>query len=148
MPNCRDQSAPCTRRSHPTCVADPPLHQHLVAANVLDMEGIYAMYFTGVAGSGHAVFVMKSGVVAGADAAGGLLDGSYKELEDGMIDVSVTFKAPAGTALVTGTVMEDGQTSQVIEARLPRNLGDGNAVPVKTPTGPINVIFKRIRNLP
>ena len=42
------------------------------------MNGIYAMYFTGAAGSGHAVFVMKDSVIVGADAIGGVLDGTFE----------------------------------------------------------------------
>ena len=61
------------------------------------------MYFTGGAGSGHAVFVMKDGVVAGADAVGGVLDGNYKEV-DGKVKFSVSFTVPPGTSLVTGAV--------------------------------------------
>ena len=54
------------------------------------------MYFTGAAGSGHAVFVMKDSVIVGADAIGGVLDGTYKEIGDGNLDVTITLEIPAG----------------------------------------------------
>ena len=52
------------------------------------MGGIYAMYFTGTAGVGHGVFVLKDGVVAGADAIGGVLDGTYQDTGDGNLDIA------------------------------------------------------------
>lgn len=111
------------------------------------MDGIYAMYYTGTAGSGHAVLAMKDGVIAGADAVGGLLDGTYEAAGDGNIDVSVTLKSPPGTWLVTGKLVEkeDG-LMQKITATLPRNFGRGNSIGICTPTGPVNVIFKRLRD--
>lgn len=106
------------------------------------------MYFTGSAGSGHALFVMKNGVVAGADAVGGILDGTYKEAGDGYLNVAVSLTVPAGARLVTGAAAGENPLSQEITARLPENLGNGNPVTVQTPTGPVNVIFKRLRDLP
>lgn len=110
------------------------------------MQGIYAMYFTGATGSGHAVFIMKDGVIAGADAVGGVLDGNYKESGDG-IEVAVSLTVPPGASLVTGAVAGQEPMTQEIKATLPANFADGNAVPVKTPTGPVNVIFKRLREI-
>lgn len=105
------------------------------------------MYFTGSAGSGHAVFVMMGGVITGADAVGGILDGTYKQAGDGHLDVEVSLTVPAGARLVTGAVAGENPLSQEIKARLPENLGDGKPVTVQTPTGPVNVIFKRLRDL-
>lgn len=112
------------------------------------MNGIYAMYFTGVAGSGHAVFVMADGVVVGADAIGGVLDGTYKNVNPGMLNVSVTLRVPAGASLVTGVVAGREPLEQTITATLPENLGNGRSIGVETPTGPVNVVFKRLRDLP
>lgn len=47
------------------------------------------MHCTRMADSGHTVFTMKDGVIAGADAVGGLLDGIYEKAEDGDVDISV-----------------------------------------------------------
>jgi hypothetical protein len=112
------------------------------------MTGIYAMYFTGSAGSGHAVFVMKDGIVAGADAIGGVLEGTYKSAGEGYLEVAVTLTVPSGAWLVTGAVAGDQPMAQEIKARLPENLGGGSPIMVQTPTGPVNVIFKRLRDLP
>lgn len=112
------------------------------------MNGIYAMYFTGVAGSGHAVFVMKAGLIVGADAVGGVLDGTYNDIGNGNLDVSITLKVPAGTRLVTGATAGREPFAQQITATLPENLGDGLPIGVQTPTGPVNVVFKRLRDIP
>ena len=106
------------------------------------------MYFTGVAGFGHAVFVMKDGVIVGADAVGGVIEGTYKNIGDGNLEVSITLKVPAGASLVTGVTAGREPFSQQITATLPTNLGAGRSIGVQTPTGPVNVVFKRLRDIP
>ena len=112
------------------------------------MNGIYTMYFTGLTGSGHAVFVLKDGVIVGADATGVVLDGTYKDAGEGNLDISVTLKVPAGTWLVTGATAGRDPLTQQITATLPENLGNGRSIGVQTPTGPVNVVFKRLRDIP
>lgn len=121
---------------------------YLVGGYLSDMSGIYAMYFTGASGSGHAVFVMKNGVIVGADAVGAVLDGTYKDVGDGMLDVSVTLTVPAGTLLVTGAIAGRNPMAQQITTILPANLGNGRPIGVQTPTGPVNVVFRRLRDIP
>lgn len=97
------------------------------------------MYYTGLAGSGHAVIILKG-------ATGGLLDGTNKEAGEGFIDIVVELTAQPGTWLVTGPVVGQQPMKQEISARLPDNLGAGRPSPVQTPTGPVIVIFKRLRD--
>ncbi len=52
------------------------------------MEGFYAIYYTGTAGFGHAVLIFKDETITGADATGGIYDGSYS-IGDGTIDFQV-----------------------------------------------------------
>lgn len=111
------------------------------------MNGFYVMYFTGRRGSGHAVFAMKDGVISGADAVGGVLDGTYTD-EGGDVDVSVKLKVPPGTLLVTGDLVGRDSLVQEINTKLPSNFCEGRPIGVKTPTGPINVIFRRLRDVP
>ena len=103
------------------------------------MNGFYAMYFTGRLGSGHAVFIMKDGVIAGADAVGGVLEGIYSDKSSGDVDVSVKLKVPPGIPLVTGKVAGKDWLEQEINTKLPLNFGNGRPIGVNTPTGPINV---------
>lgn len=110
------------------------------------MEGFYAVYYTGVAGFGHAVIVMQDGVVSGADATGGTYDGTYRKGKDAQVSVEVTLTAPAGTTLVTGQTLPVAY-SQTIVASLPENFSGGHTVPIQTPLGPVNAVFKKLRGL-
>ena len=112
------------------------------------MNGIYAMYFTGTASVGHGVFVLKDGVIAGADAIGGVLDGTYEDADDGKLTVSITMTFPPGSRLVTGAVTDRQSSTQQISATLPVDLGNGRPIALTLPTGPVNVVFKRLRDLP
>lgn len=112
------------------------------------MEGIYAIYFTGVAGSGSGVVVLKNGIIAGADVAGGTYDGSYRELGDGTADGLVRLTLPPGAQLVTGATAGSEPMVFEIPLKLPANLGNGTPLGLSTPTGPINIIFKRLRDAP
>ena len=112
------------------------------------MDGIYAMYFTGAVGSGMTLFVMKNGIVTGADAVGGELDGTYEIAADGSLGVDVVLSSPPGTTLVTGAASGQEPMRQEIKTRLPPNFADGAAVGVQTPTGPVNVVFRRLRDVP
>lgn len=107
------------------------------------MEGFYALYFTGRAGFGNAVLVLKAGIVTGADATGGVYDGNYS-WADNEIDIKVVLTVPAGTTLVTGQSLSS-PLSQTITAKLPDSFANGQPVAVQTPMGPVNVVFKKLR---
>ena len=112
------------------------------------MEGIYAIYFTGMAGLGHAVFVMKNGIVSGADAMGVMFDGTYRDVGADTLDFSVTMTVPPGPPLVTGVTAEREPLVQEIAAKLPHNFGNGNPIGIDTPTGPVNAVFRKLRSIP
>jgi len=107
------------------------------------MEGFYALYFTGVAGFGNAVLVLKDGVVTGADATGGVYDGKYSRTGN-KVDIEVILTVPAGATLVTGQSLSS-PLSQTITAKLPDSFTNGQPVAVQTPMGPVNVVFKKLR---
>ncbi len=112
------------------------------------MDGIYAIYFTGVMGTGHGVVLIKSGIITGADAAGGLYDGEFKELGNRTAEGRVRVKLPPGGQLVTGATAGSEPMIFEIPLNLPMNLGNGLPLSMQTPTGPINIIFKRLRDVP
>lgn len=112
------------------------------------MSGIYVAYYTGAVGSGFALILMKSGVIAGADAGGGVISGSYADEGDGLIELDITLSVPPGTQLVTGAIAGEQSIAVEIRAKLPANLGNGTPLPLQTSTGPINIIFKRLRDVP
>lgn len=112
------------------------------------MEGIYAMYFTGSTGSGQGLLIMKNGVIVGADVSGGVYDGSYTQEPDRTLDVKIHLKLPPGAALVTGASAGTTPMEVDIATKLPENFSSGQALAIKTPTGPVNIIFKRLRDVP
>ena len=112
------------------------------------MEGIYAMYFTGSVGSGSGLLLLKNGIIAGADSAGGIYDGSYTVEEMGTVNMNVRLTLPPGASLVTGASAGANPMVMDIPARLPENFGNGLAIALNTPTGPINIIFKKLRDVP
>ena len=112
------------------------------------MEGIYAMYFTGSVGSGSGLLLLKSGVIAGADSAGGIYDGSYTLGEMRTVNLNVRLTLPPGASLVTGHAAGAKPLVMDIPAKLPENFSNGQAIALNTPSGPINIIFKKLRDLP
>lgn len=110
------------------------------------MEGFYAVYYTGAAGFGHAVLAIRDGILSGADAAGGVYDGTYKLGEAGAVSIEVTLTVPAGATLVTGQTLPSPY-NQTIKAELPVNFAGGQPVPMQTPLGPVNAIFKKLRGM-
>lgn len=110
------------------------------------MEGFYVVYYTGVAGFGHAVLVINDGVVTGADATGGVYDGAYKVAASGSFSIEVVLTVPAGTTLVTGQTLPEA-FSQTIKADLNQSFANGQPVPLQTQLGSVNVIFKKLRGI-
>jgi hypothetical protein len=108
------------------------------------VEGIYAVYYTGVAGFGHAILIINDEIITGADATGGVYDGSYTVGDSDEIDIKITLTVPAGSTLVTGQTLPEDLT-QEITAKLRASFADGQPVPVQTPMGPVNAIFKKLR---
>ena len=109
------------------------------------MEGIYAMHYIGSEVSGHAVFVMKDGLITGADSIGGTLDGTFEEVDDRNYKISLTFQKPTGSRLMNGGIVEREAPAQKFTKILPENFGNGYPIGIQTSDGPINVLFKRLR---
>jgi len=113
-------------------------------------EGFYRITFTGHFGSGFGVLVFQAGVIAGADVAGAVFDGTYTEkLATYVVDFQVTMNAPAGITPVQTGVPIAVPISLPINGSLLKNEIDSD-VPtlLETPLGPVNVLFKKIRDLP
>jgi hypothetical protein len=61
------------------------------------LDGFYALYYTGSVSSGFAMIVLRSGIVTGADAGGGLYDGNYAVNADKRtIEGTLKLTTPAG----------------------------------------------------
>jgi len=110
------------------------------------MDGFYAVYYTGQAGSGFGMLVMKDGVIAGADVTGGTYDGTFTTSGDSL-NGTVRMIVPANQPLVTGA----GPSAQPYSINFPISLSasrvqQGQPVTIKLPTGPVNLILRKVRN--
>jgi hypothetical protein len=110
-------------------------------------SGFYSMAYTGAVGTGFGLIAMSRGVIAGADVAGGMYDGTYVEKASG-IDFKMTMRLPAGIIPVqTGVPLTQPMTLP-FDALLPSDLGAEKPLLLQLPLGPINVIFRKVRDLP
>lgn len=113
------------------------------------IEGFYSIAFTGAAGSSIGILVLTNGIVTGADAGGATYDGSYVEnAKTGSLDAEVTMNAPAGVAPVQTGIPLSTPVKIPINTAFPRDLGAEKPVRIETPIGPINIVFKKIRDFP
>lgn len=102
------------------------------------MQGFYAVYYTGKAGSAAFGLLLHQGKVYAVDVAGGDVVGSYTERADGGIDLALTFSWRAGATLVTGQTLT---TPQRTETRLTLSSTTlaGGVQTIDLPNGRVNV---------
>ena len=112
------------------------------------LNGFYALYFTGTVANGFAVVVLKDGVVAGADVAGGIFDGEYTvNQKKGVFEGTIRMTVPPGISLVTGAPPSQVTYTQEITLSLPLDLNQGQPMQIQTSTGPVNLNMKKLRDL-
>jgi hypothetical protein len=109
------------------------------------IDGFYAGYFTGESGGGFAVFVFRSGQIAGADALGVEFAGSYhaEPKAQGYFG-KVNVKAPSSAVLVQGLTAGPNGLSYEVEFTLPDNFLDHDYLTLQTPLGPVNLKLTRL----
>jgi hypothetical protein len=113
------------------------------------ISGFFRIAFTGRVGSGFGVFVLREGAATGADVGGALYDGTYTDDPAAKkISMNIKMRAPAGiTPVQTGTPLP-GPIDVPITATISyRDLDSEIPTLVTTPLGPVNVIFKKIRDI-
>jgi hypothetical protein len=112
-------------------------------------QGFFAIYYTGRAGSGLGLIVLTNGTIVGVDSAGGFYDGIYESNDDvSPLKGNLCLRVPAGTALVTGAVPQPEPTLLNIPLELPGDFATSQkANTIRTNTGPVNVILKKLRDL-
>ncbi|MDE0147329.1 MAG: hypothetical protein OXM58_03070 [Rhodospirillaceae bacterium] len=111
------------------------------------MNGIYAMFYTGISGIGNAVFIMVDGKISGADVSGGILDGEYTAIKNNRVTFQARLTTPVGATLVTGQTVADKPITQEVSATLSANFANGSPVQIQMPMGPVNVAFRKLRDL-
>jgi len=114
------------------------------------IDGFFRIAFTGVAGRGFGLLVFQNGSVAGVDVAGATYDGSYAENpKTAEVSIQVTMAASAGITPVQTGVPLAAPISVPISVTLTQADTSGEKpVLLQTSLGPVNVIFKKIRDLP
>ena len=112
------------------------------------LDGFYALFYTGKVSSGFAVIVLKNGIVTGADVSGGLYDGEYTINADRRtVEGTMKLTTPPGVSLVTGAPASEHTYTQEFPVSLLVDLSE-QTVQIQTPTGPVNLKFKKIRDFP
>lgn len=114
------------------------------------IDGFFRMAYTGTAGSGFGLLVLRNGSIAGADVAGGTYDGTYIENSNtGDIDLRVIMSAPAGiTPVQTGVPLTAPMSLPITATLAPADTVNEKIILLQTPLGPVNVIFKKLRDIP
>ena len=112
------------------------------------IEGFYSVAFRGQADWGMGVLVLYNGTVAGADVGGVSYDGFYT-IETSIISIALTLTVPAGIALVQGKQKQPKPYSIKIDMNIhPDQILTAVQLLVQIVYGPVNVIFKKLRNVP
>lgn len=111
-------------------------------------EGFFRIAFTGATGSGLGVLVLHNGSVVGADAGGGIYEGSYTENPDAQaLEFAIRLTMPAGSMPVQTGIPLGTPMSVPISASLQQDqICGGRPVLVQMPLGPVNVLFTKLRD--
>lgn len=111
------------------------------------MDGIYSMTYRGASDWGMGMLLFRQGRLTGADVAGALYDGIYRD-DQGMVAVDAEMTVPPGVSLVQGIPARPVAYKVPFKADVPREaLQDGRPVLIQLPVGPVNVIFKFLREM-
>lgn len=114
------------------------------------IDGFFSMAFTGTQGSGFGVLALHNGVVAGTDVAGSSYDGMYTENPvTHALDFEITMLAPAGvTPVQTGIPLAAPMTVPISGSVPAEELTGDEPKLLRTSLGPVNVLFRKIRDFP
>ena len=111
------------------------------------LDGIYSLTFRGAVDWGMGMIILRKGLVTGADVGGVHYDGSYRD-SDSNVELDITMTVPPGATLVHGTPARPNAYKVPFRATIPKTAIDTNQpVLLELPQGPVNVIFRRLREL-
>ena len=114
------------------------------------LEGIFRIAYTGKQGNGLGVLLFQKGTIVGADSGGGIYDGFYTENADtGATDLTITLTLAAGAIPVTTGIPLATPRSTEIKTSLRQDAINGEKPTlVLSELGPVNLLFKKLRDLP
>lgn len=103
------------------------------------------MTFRGATTWGMGMLLLQRGRLTGADIAGVLYDGTYRN-EGGALVVDAELTVPPGASLVQGVPARPQLYRVPFKAHVPQAaIVEGQAVLIDMAPGPVNVIFKFLR---
>lgn len=112
------------------------------------MDGFFLMTFTGAVGSGFGIIVLRNGTLVGADVGGATFDGTYSENPSTQtLTLQITMNAPAGMVPVQTGIPMASPTALSFNASVAKDdIGMERPTLIETPLGPVNVIFRKLRD--
>lgn len=113
---------------------------------VTSINGFYAAYLTGAQGQGFIMFVLRNGVVAGADVAGAKYDGTYQPVEGGF-DINLKIELPPNTDLIQGVRTGPETVVSELHWTLPTDFLDRPFMRIEAQYGPVNARITKVRDL-
>ncbi|WP_112358660.1 hypothetical protein [Agrobacterium cavarae] len=111
------------------------------------MQGFYKMEYTGNAGQGVGSLAFVNGYIAGVDVAGGVYEGQYQTLPDGVVTGYADLSFPKGGMLVTGVVVAASAPPMRISFSIEEDGAVGQVIRIQTPTGPVNLRLTKLSAL-
>ncbi len=110
------------------------------------MEGFYAAYLTGRAGTSVLLFVIRGEDLIGVDVGGLKYEGKLVQTKDGL-SCSIVYTIPAGSStLITGSTPPQTEQRVPLQFALPRDFANGQVIGITTPLGPVNAKFQKLRD--
>lgn len=113
----------------------------------VSIDGFYTAFVTGREGNGFAMFLIRSGIVTGADFLGTIYDGIITSQDHDMHKITITSRLPPNITNIQG--QKTGPDGDVVELSftLPLNFLEEPFIRVNSKNGPANAKFVKIRDL-
>ena len=112
-----------------------------------NIDGIYAGYFSAVGGNGLVLFIIRQGIIAGADLTS-KYDGNYQWNEQKEeFEGSVNVRLNPGGMTIQGVPTGAQGLEYVLKLSLPLDFSQRPYITLSTPLGPVNARFEKIRGV-
>lgn len=112
-----------------------------------NIEGFYAVYFSGLHDAGFAMFIFSGGHIVGSDPMGVKFDGRYVPSEEGGYAALVAVDVPPNGTTVQGVTSGPTGLKYNVELSIPNKFWEKDFLTISTPLGPVNAKFNRVRGL-